>query len=221
WRAAPCYVSGPHAWRAGARLDAMDKTTDPRLAFPFLGPTLAALSAGSFALGLAKEFVGHALGGDEEEGPEPSWTTPNTIAVELNSVRLRDFSAATARKKRATLVCAPFALHGATIADFAPDHSLVAAFLAAGLDRLYVTDSRSADSGMRFLSIDSYLADLNVLVDHLGTVDLVGLCQGGWMALIYAARFPHKVGRLVLAGAPIDTGAEPSSLSRAAQDTPS
>ena len=24
-------------------------------------------------------------------------------------------------------------------------------------------------------------------------VDLVGLCQGGWMALVYAARFPGKV----------------------------
>jgi len=47
---------------------------------------------------------------------------------------------------------------------------------------------------MRFFSIDTYVADLNVAVDELGgTVNLVGLCQGGWLSLIYAARFPAKV----------------------------
>jgi pimeloyl-ACP methyl ester carboxylesterase len=41
-------------------------------------------------------------------------------------------------------------------------------------------------------------------VDDIGPpVDLIGLCQGGWLSLVYAARFPGKVRRLVLAGAPI------------------
>lgn len=74
---------------------------------------------------------------------------------------------------------------------------------------------------MRFLSIDNYLADLNIAVDEVGSpVDLVGLCQGGWMALVYAARFPEKVRRLVLAGAPIDVQAGESALSRVAADIP-
>jgi MFS family permease len=43
---------------------------------------------------------------------------------------------------------------------------------------------------MRFFSIDTFLADLNVAVDHVGgKVDLIGICQGGWMGLLYAARF--------------------------------
>jgi pimeloyl-ACP methyl ester carboxylesterase len=47
--------------------------------------------------------------------------------------------------------------------------------------------------GDTLLSIDSYLADLNIAVDELGPpVDLIGLCQGGWLALVYAARFPKK-----------------------------
>jgi poly(3-hydroxyalkanoate) synthetase len=67
---------------------------------------------------------------------------------------------------------------------------------------------------MRFLSIDTYLAELNVAVDQIGLpVDLVGLCQGGWLSLIYAARFPEKVRRLVLVGAPVDVSVE-SDLSR-------
>jgi poly(3-hydroxyalkanoate) synthetase len=74
---------------------------------------------------------------------------------------------------------------------------------------------------MRFFSIDTYLADLNVMVDQLGgAADLIGLCQGGWMALTYAARFPQKVRKLVLAGAPIDIAAGESVLSRRAKDTP-
>jgi poly(3-hydroxyalkanoate) synthetase len=60
-----------------------------------------------------------------------------------------------------------------------------------------------------------------VAVDEIGSpVDLIGLCQGGWMALLYAARFPAKVRRLVLAGSPIDTAAEDSAISQLARRTP-
>jgi poly(3-hydroxyalkanoate) synthetase len=83
-----------------------------------------------------------------------------------------------------------------------------------GVNRIYVPDWRSATPEMRYLSIDNYLADLNVAIDEIGApVDLVGLCQGGWLSLVYAARFPGKVRRLVLAGAPVDIST-PSELSK-------
>jgi poly(3-hydroxyalkanoate) synthetase len=73
---------------------------------------------------------------------------------------------------------------------------------------------------MCYLSIDSYLGDLNVAVDEIGApVDLVGLCQGGWLSLLYAARFPAKVRRLVLVGAPVDLSID-SALSRLARNAP-
>ena len=127
-------------------------------------------------------------------------------------MRLRNFS--TAHEGTPVLLCAPFALHGAAVVDLAPEHSLVAALRDNGLKGLFVTDWRSATADMRFLSIDDYLADLNVLVDQLGgRIDLIGLCQGGWMSLLYAARFPTKIRKLVLAGAPVDIGAAQSALS--------
>jgi poly(3-hydroxyalkanoate) synthetase len=73
---------------------------------------------------------------------------------------------------------------------------------------------------MRNLSIDSYLGDLNVAIDEIGApVDLIGLCQGGWLSLLYAARFPAKVRRLVLVGAPVDLSIE-SALSQLARNAP-
>lgn len=146
-------------------------------------------------------------------GSSLPWTTPNVVTLELPSMRLRDFSTGTVGS--ATLICAPYALHGATIADFSPDHSVVETLCHSGLFRVFVTDWRSATPETRYFTIDSYLADLNVAVDQLGPpVDLIGLCQGGWLALVYAARFPKKVRRLVLVGAPIDIAAAESRLSR-------
>jgi len=134
-------------------------------------------------------------------------------------MRLREFFAD--ERAKPTLICAPFALHRATIADFAAGHSLVRALRGAGLSHLCVTDWLSATPEMRYLSIDNYLADLDVAVDELGgNVDLIGLCQGGWMALLFAARFPEKVRKLVLAGSPVDIRAGASTLSLLATQMP-
>jgi len=185
----------------------------------FLWPAMLAASAGEMASGFAKQLVRFADPDMQTEVPELGWATPNRVVLELPSMRLRDFSLRGDGTPR--LVCAPFALHCATIADFAAGHSLMAALRASGLLRLFLTEWRSATVEMRFFSIDTYLADLNVAVDELGgAVDLIGLCQGGWMALLFAARFPGKVRRLVLAGAPVDIGAGQSELSRLAASVP-
>jgi poly(3-hydroxyalkanoate) synthetase len=182
---------------------------------------LAAASASESAAGFLNDLA-HLFAEPRAERPrvsEPDWTTRNRVTLELESMRLRDFS--TGRHGVPTLVCAPFALHGATIADFAPGHSVVEALCAGRLPRVYVTDWRSATNEMRFLSIDSYLRDLNVVIDDLRPpVDLIGLCQGGWLALVYAARFPDKVHRLVLAGSPVDLHGGQSELSRQAAEAP-
>jgi poly(3-hydroxyalkanoate) synthetase len=195
---------------------AMDKKQEFRRAqapeFPaslFAWPALMAASVGeAFAASLARPAE-HEPAGERR----PVWTTRHCVHLELGTMALRDFSSGDGGTP--TLICAPFALHTATIADFAPGRSVVEALRSGGIERLFVTDWRSAGPDMRFLSIDSYLAELNVAVDEIGApVDLIGLCQGGWMALVYAARFPRKVRRLVLAGAPVDIAAGQSQLSQ-------
>jgi poly(3-hydroxyalkanoate) synthetase len=186
----------------------------------FLWPALIAESASEFASAAARQLADLAIERQPRAGArEPQWTTQNRVALELLTVRLRDFS--TAAEGVPVLICAPFALHAATITDFAPRHSLVAALQGAGIGPVFVTDWCSARPDMRFLSIDNCLADLNILVDELGgRVHLIGLCQGGWMALIYASRFPRKITKLVLAGAPVDIAAGDSELSQLARKTP-
>jgi poly(3-hydroxybutyrate) depolymerase len=184
----------------------------------FFWPALAAMSAVETASFIAGQFLGVDADGDRA-AQEPEGATPSKIALELHTVRLRDFIVVESGVP--TLLCAPLALHGAVVADLATGHSLVAALRAAGIERLFMADWRSASPEMRFLGIDGYLADLNVLVDHLGSlVDLVGLCQGGWLSLVYAARFPAKVRKLVMAGAPVDIAARQSELSATAATTP-
>jgi poly(3-hydroxyalkanoate) synthetase len=191
----------------------------PFSSLAFLWPALAAASTSGMMSALAGQLaqLGDAVA--KTDAPTSKWATANRVALELPCMRLREFCAD--GRAVPTLVCAPFALHRATIADFAPGHSLVRALRGAGLSHICVTDWLSADPEMRYLSIDSYLADLDVAVDELGSkVDLIGLCQGGWMALLFAARFPEKVHKLVLAGAPVDIRAGQSALSGLAAQIP-
>src|SRR6267142_2217246 len=153
----------------------MDRYTGGQFLYAaFFWPALVAASAAETASSIAAQFLGFAgeVDGDADHTrQEPEGATPSKIAL---------------------------ALHGAVVADLAAGHSLVAALRGAGIERLFMVDWRSASAEMRFLGIDDYLADLNVLVDHLGgLVDLVGLCQGGWLSLVYAGRFPAKVRKLV------------------------
>src|SRR6185369_7428525 len=122
----------------------------PHLAF--FWPALAAASASEIAGSFAAQFIGLTGATEFAAAHEPDWATPSTIALELKTMRLRDFS--TTRHGVPTLLCAPYALHGAGVVDLAPGHSLVGALRARGLSHLYVTHWRSADAAMRLLTID-------------------------------------------------------------------
>lgn len=148
---------------------------------------------------------------------ELRWSAANRVRLDLTTMALREFSSA---QGTPTLICCPFALHDASVADLAPDHSVIQQLMKCGVPRILATEWHSAQPNMSHFGIDQYLADLNVAVDDLGPINLVGLCQGGWMALLFAARFPRKVRKLVLVGAPVDLKAAHSRLSRMAGACP-
>lgn len=152
--------------------------------------------------------------------PAPEWATPNTVRLDLSTMRLRDFSAPESDGVP-VLVDAPYAGHASTIADYAPGQSLVETLMNNGVRRVFSTDWKPATPEMRYFNIDTYLAELNAAIDDLGgQVHLIGLCQGGWLSAMLAARFPHKVRSLVLAGSPIDTDAGDGPIRKMAHELP-
>jgi poly(3-hydroxyalkanoate) synthetase len=142
----------------------------------------------------------------------PILATPNRVRIDLRTMALREYGTPGGIP---TLVDAPYAGHTAMIADYNQGQSLVQTLLANGIGHLALTDWKSATLDMKDLDIDNYLADVVVAIDDLGgRVNLVGLCQGGWLSTMVAARFPDKVNSLVLAGAPIDTDAGDGPIKR-------
>lgn len=188
---------------------------------PLFWPMLAAARMGEQGLELyAKNLEFLSEEAKIQHLKRPAAATANRIMLDLRTMAFRDYSAPAA-KGIPTIVVAPYAGHSAVIADYYKGQSLVETLLAHGLDRVLLTDWKSATVDMKDLEIDQYLAELNVCVDDLGgRVNLIGLCQGGWMSAMYAARFPGKVVSLVLAGAPIDTDAGNGPVKRMAHTYP-
>jgi poly(3-hydroxyalkanoate) synthetase len=200
---------------------AMPRKSDPGAEWvKWFWPTLFAAEAGvAFARSL---FEAAAPPAKPEPQPQPAWTSPNRVVLELGAARLRRFDPAPGvRKPRRIplLVCAPFALHEALVVDFCEGHSLIARLCAGG--PVHLVEWLSASETQAFRGIDDYVADLNVMVDEIGgCCDFLGLCQGGWLALIHAGRFPAKTRKLVVAGSPVDTHIVESPLSSLALSTP-
>jgi len=70
---------------------------------------------------------------------------------------------------------------------------------------VYSLDWIGATPATRGAGIEDYLEFIERSSAHIGApVNLIGDCQGGWLAAIYAALHPEQVHTLTLAGAPID-----------------
>ena len=153
--------------------------------------------------------------------PAPKWTNKNRIRTEFDTVKLRDFSKKKGKNGIYSLILAPYAGHTSQITDYDHGQSLVEAFQQHGIDKVAVTDWKSATQHTKDYSIDNYLYTVDQCVDELGGIaDVVGLCQGGWLGAMYAARYPKKVNTLTLAGAPIDTDAGEGQIKELAHTYP-
>jgi poly(3-hydroxyalkanoate) synthetase len=135
----------------------------------------------------------------------PRWNSANEVVFEAPVARLRDFSAGRRSRVLPTLVLPPQAGHDSCIVDYSPAQSQMRTILAAGLERAYALDWIGATASTKDASIDDYLDVIERAIDHIGDpVNLIGDCQGGWLATIYAARRPQHVNTLTIAGAPVD-----------------
>ena len=135
----------------------------------------------------------------------PCWKTPHEVVFETPLARLRDFSTAQPPDLVPTIVLPPQAGHDSCIVDYSPEQSQMRAVLEAGLEHALTLDWVGATRATRDASIDDYLEVIDRAVCTAGgRVNLIGDCQGGWLATVYAALEPERVNTLTIAGAPID-----------------
>lgn len=193
----------------------------PNINVPLFWPALMAAEMTRQGL----ELVARNVRFLEEEtrlhgGIKPRLATGHGTRLDLRTLRLCDYSAPRAGGLP-TLVVAPYAGHTSMIADYHEGQSLMQTLRDGGVHHLLLTDWHSATPDMKDFDVDQYLAELLACVDDLGgEVCLVGLCQGGWLSAMLAARYPAKVRSLVLAGSPIDTHAGHGPLLRMVRDSP-
>jgi poly(3-hydroxyalkanoate) synthetase len=128
------------------------------------------------------------------------------VVLETPIARLRDFTQpGDDTDVVPTLVLPPQAGHDSCIVDYSPTQSQMKVIRAAGLTRAYSFDWVGATQATKDSSITDYLDVVERGVREIGgPVNLVGDCQGGWLAAIYAALRPQDVHTLTVAGAPID-----------------
>ncbi|WP_214401793.1 alpha/beta fold hydrolase [Pseudonocardia lacus] len=137
----------------------------------------------------------------------PNWHTPNEVVLSTPFAHLRDMTAPRHRGDDVvpTLVLPPQAGHSSHIVDHSAEQTQLGTIAAAGLTRLHVLQWRPATAATAHVTITHYLDVVDRSIRLLGgRANLVGDCQGGWLAAIYAALHPHRVHTLTLAGAPID-----------------
>ena len=137
----------------------------------------------------------------------PQWASRQRVVRRTPLTRLRDFTPARAADVVPTLVLPPQAGHDSCIVDYSRAQSQMQTILAAGLERLYALDWVGVTQETKDATITDYLDEVDAAVREAGDggrVNLVGDCQGGWLATIYAALHPERVNTLTIAGAPID-----------------
>jgi poly(3-hydroxyalkanoate) synthetase len=135
----------------------------------------------------------------------PDWSTQNRLVESSGIMALRDFSVAGTEDITPTLIVPPQAGHHSCIVDYSARQSQVRTALEAGLTRTFVLEWLGATQETKNAGVLDYLESVHGAIARIGEpVNLVGDCQGGWLATIYDALHPDDVATLTIAGAPID-----------------
>lgn len=149
----------------------------------------------------------------------PEFITPNRIVHEDRALILRRFDVG--RTGTPLLIVPPQAGHHSSIADYAPEQSLVQTCLKETTLPVYVLEWKPSTPIRQHETIDDLVLQLRLCMHEVGEpAILVGLCQGGWLSAIYAALYPKDVRALMLAAAPIDFTAGGGKLQDVVQTVP-
>ncbi|MBU0993143.1 MAG: alpha/beta fold hydrolase [Proteobacteria bacterium] len=151
---------------------------------------------------------------------KPDWITPNTRETDNNAYALLNFTNTEKRKQIPVLILPPQAGHHSCIVDFgSPEQSLVSTCIHNTKSPVYAIEWKN--SIRKDESIDDLVRYVDECVEKIGgKAVLTGLCQGGWLAAVYASLYPEKVKAMLLGAAPIDFTAGGGKLQDMVQNIP-
>lgn len=138
----------------------------------------------------------------------PVGQTPHEVVHTQNKLKLRYYAPRSATR-RAPVVVVPSMINRAYILDLEPDRSLVGALAAYGHPVYLVDWGVPGDEDAAVTVADVVLGLLHRSMDracrHAGTKQafLLGYCQGGTLAAMYAALRPRRVAGLATFNAPV------------------
>lgn len=140
----------------------------------------------------------------------PVGCTPHQVVHRQNKLVIRHYPAQGPQPQTTPLVVVPSLINKASICDLEPGRSLVAGMSERG-HPVYLVDwgtpgPEDADHGVDTILLDLLHRSIDRVCRHARSpqAHLLGYCQGGTLAAMYAALRPRRVGSLMALNAPVD-----------------
>lgn len=137
-------------------------------------------------------------------------TTPKTAVYNEDKLTLYRYDRDTDATFKTPVLVIYALVNTYKMLDIQPDRSYIKNLLDSGLD-VYLIDWGYPTQGDRFLSMDDYVNGyINNCVDfirkknRIEKINILSICQGGTLSVIYSSLFPNKVKNLVTHVTPID-----------------
>jgi len=151
-------------------------------------------------------------------------TTPKTEVYKEDKLTLYRYNRDTDATYKTPVLIIYALVNTYKMLDLQPDRSYIKNLLKAGMD-VYLIDWGYPSKGDRYLSMEDYITGyINNCVDHIrkkhriDKINILSICQGGTLSVIYASLYPNKVKNLVTHVTPIDFSTNDGLLFRWSKD---
>ena len=151
-------------------------------------------------------------------------TSPKTQVYAEDKLKLYRYDRETEATYKTPVLVVYALVNTYKMLDIQPDRSYIKNLLNAGLD-VYLIDWGYPTKSDKFLSIDDYVNGyINNCVDfirkkhRIEKLNILSICQGGTLSVIYSALYPNKIKNLVTHVTPIDFSTNDGLLFRWSKD---
>ena len=151
-------------------------------------------------------------------------TSPKTEVYAEDKIRLFQYDRETPATVKTPILIVYALVNTYKMLDLQPDRSYIKSMLAAGFD-VYLIDWGYPSHTDKYLTIDDYVNGyINNCVDAVrkrsrtAKVNIISICQGGTLSIIYTALHQNKIKNLVTQVTPVDFQTNDALLFRWSKD---